>query len=142
MTASVSNAAAVVRCNATVDLLDVGTGTPSLKFYTGTIPDRLDITATGTLLATLAMDGTAAFGNAVDVPGSNLARATANTITGAAAVADGLAGYYRALDRDDLEVYQDTVGEASEAIVFDSADFTAGAMVNVTALTFDEPEAA
>lgn len=107
MTQYISNAAAIVMCDALADLLDVG-GAGSLRIYAGTVPSAGDASlGAATLLAQLALSNPA-FGGAVDVnPG---ARATANSITqDSSADATGTATFFRLVNNAGTSVYQGTV---------------------------------
>ncbi len=102
-----STAARNAATNAVVDLLDVGTGTPSLVFRTsGTIGEL------GDAVATLAMDGTNAFGD------SSNGTATAASIasdTNAAGSAEAVATATLE-DRDDTVVIHCAVAESGSDI--------------------------
>lgn len=136
----ISNAAAIAMCNALVDLLDAGSGAGYIEIRTGAPPTNVDDAATGTLLATLALNDPA-FGNAADDnPG---AIATANSITDdSSADATGTAGWFRAYDSDDTPIIQGTAGESGDTpdLVLDNKDINAGQTVSVTSWTVNMPE--
>jgi len=74
--------------NEGLDAITANLNSGSLKLYTGAAPASPDDAASGTLLATLAFNGTAFAAASSGV-------ATANAVTSAAAVASGTAGYGR-----------------------------------------------
>lgn len=147
MTISIANSEAITRCDAVVDSCDTGTtnAQATLIFYNGTVPARISAALSGNVaLASLNMSATA-FGAAVDVPASNLARATANTIsddTNAASDTDTTCTFYRILDRDNTPRIQGSVTATGGGgdIELDTVSITAGVTVSVTSLTYDDPE--
>lgn len=90
-------------CDATVDLLDGGTGAGTIKIYTGTQPATANDTATGTLLATITL-ADPAFGAA-----STGAATLAGTPLSATAVAAGTAGWARFADSNGATVLDGSV---------------------------------
>jgi hypothetical protein len=78
----------------------------------------------------------------VDVPASNLARATANAITDdTSANASGAATFARSFDRDDNPVLQHSVGTSGAELNLNSVGIVAGTRVEVTSLSVAMPEA-
>lgn len=147
MTFSISNSEAISALDAMVDACDSGTTNPqaTLVIYSGTPPARVDAPLSGnTVLAQLAMSNPA-FGSAVDVPASNLARATAAAISDdTSADADGTATFYRILDRDNTPRQQGScgvVGSGAE-LELNSVNLVTGANVEVSSLVIDLPESA
>jgi hypothetical protein len=134
-----SNAAAILMCDALVDKIDVGSGTACIKIYDGTQPANPDVAvSTQTLLATLNL-ANPAFGAAVDAnPGG---RATANSITDdSSADATSTATWFRCLNRNGDAVIDGTVGTTGCDMNLNSAAITTGAAVSVTAWTVTVPE--
>lgn len=138
MAIQIATAARQAAVNAVVDLLDTGTGTPSIQIRTGA-PGSIDSAATGTLLATLAMDGTAAFGAAT---AADPAVATAAAIADdASADADGTAGHFVALDRDDAAIFNGTVTATGGGgdMTLNTTSIVTGGTVSITSFTFSLP---
>jgi len=141
---SLTNSSAILACDAAVDAVDGGTTNPNgvLRIYDGTPPARVDEALSGnTVLAELPYSNPA-YGNAVDVPASNLARATANAITDdTSANASGTATFARSFDRDDNPVLQHSVGTSGAELNLNSVGIVAGTRVEVTSLSVAMPEA-
>ena len=139
----VSNAAAVASVDSVVDLLDAGAGAGTIKIYTGTPPADVATAASGTLLGTLTLSDPA-FGGAVDVPGSTLARATASAITSdTSADAAGTAGWFRAADSDGLAIIDGditTVAVGTGAMTMTSTTVDLSDTISISAWTFDQSE--
>jgi len=141
MVTRISTAADTARlngaANAVVDLLDGG----YLEVRTGGQPATVGTVASGTLLATLPLSATA-FGAASG------GVATANTITGAVAVAgDGtttMAGWFRAYTSGDVAVIDgdvSTVAAGTGDMELDDTAIVQGGTVSVTAWTYTQPAA-
>ena len=134
----ITNAAAIVMCDALVDLIDVGT-TGEIVIYGDTRPTDAD-TAIGaqTLLATLVYSATA-FGAASDAgPG---AVATAGSITDDTSCdATDTATWFRITDGNNLAIMDGTVGTSGADMNFNTVAFTAGSTISVTAQTITQPE--
>lgn len=147
MTFSIQNAQCITLLDDIADACDVGTGAASatLVIYDGTPPARASAALSGnTVLAQLAMSNPA-FGAAVDVPASHLARVTASAITDdSSADATGTATFFRILDRDGAVVVQGSAGAtgAGTELELNSVSIVAGAAVEVTSLIIDMPESA
>lgn len=110
--------------NATTALLNSG----FIKGYTGSQP-ALDVALTGTLLFTLTFGATAFGGSAIGV-------ATANTITGANAVATGTVGYFALLKSDGTTVVMTgTVGTSGAELNLSSLSVVSGAPVSCSSFT-------
>lgn len=143
MTTRISLAAALAACNATVDLLDAGSGPGVLRIYgsgTGGVPTAADAALTDQpLLAELTLSDPA-FGAAADInPG---ARATAAAITGdTSANATGTATFFRALDSDNNVIIQGNVGESAAELILNTVAIVEGVEVNITSWTHTQPEA-
>lgn len=121
-------------CNAVVDLLDAGT-TPTLKIYTGSQPASAEDAATGTLLATFNLDGTAAFG-ASSSGTATLDVSPAISTTGAAT---GTAGWFRAADSSDTNRIDGSVGQGSGDLSLDNTSIVSGQTVNLVSWTVTVP---
>lgn len=121
-------------CNAIVDLLDAGT-TPTLKVYTGTQPASAEDAATGTLLVTFSLDGTAAFG------ASSSGVATLDVVPAISAVAGaaGTAGWFRAADSTDTNRIDGSVGQGSGDLSLDNTTIANGQTVNLVSWTVTMP---
>jgi hypothetical protein len=110
--------------------LDAGAA-PTIEIRSGTQPADADTTATGSLLATLTLDGTASFG-----PSSNgvitLDATPALTTT---AVATGTASWARVKDGSGTTVFDGSVGTSGEVFTITSVSIVSGQTVNLTAGT-------
>lgn len=133
----ISNAVALVLCDAIVDALDAGTG-GYIRIYDGSVPTNVDAAATGTLLAQLTLSQPA-FGSAADInPG---ARATANTITSdSSADATGTASYFRAFRSDGTAILQGTAGIATSDMILTTVSIVIGSIVSVSSWTVSVSE--
>lgn len=134
----VTNAVALVACDAIVDALDAGTAAV-IEIYNGTAPADADAAESNTLLASLTMSATA-FGSAADLaPG---ARATASAITSdSSADATGTATHFRVKTQTGGTVcMQGTVGTSSADLILNTVSITAGSTVAITAFTVTLPE--
>lgn len=138
MAIQLAGAARAAAVDGVVDLLDAGIGTPTIQIRSGA-PGDPDSAATGTLLASLAMDGTNAFGNATT---ADPAVATANAIAATTGVADGTAGHFVALDRDDAIIFVGTVTATGGGgdIELSSTSITTGGAVTITSFAFRAPQ--
>jgi hypothetical protein len=127
-----SNLAASSACNAIVDMIDTS-GPGVIIFYDGTIPTNADTAVGAQVALSTATFAATAFGAA-----SN-GTATADTIVGSTAGATGTATWAR-INNGATAVMDVTVGTSGEDINFNSNVFTAGASVDVTALTVVVPK--
>jgi len=119
--------------DAVTALLDNG----YLRIYDGTQPATADTAvSTQTLLAELRFNATA-FGAASE------GVCTAGDFTpDSSANATGTAAWFRALKSDgSSEVYDGSVGTSDADLVLNSVAITAGAEVDVTAMTYTHPKA-
>lgn len=142
MTVAITNASAVAAANAVVDRIDLGTTNAQgrLRIYAGAIPANADAALSGnTLLAELQMSNPA-FGNAAD--GNPDAIATASAITQAAAVATGTASFFRIINRDEVVILQGSISAVGGGgdLIFNSVAIQSSAVVQVTQLTYRQPE--
>lgn len=135
--ASMTNASALTMLDTAVDAVDTGAVQPNpvVRCYDGTVPTNVDTSLSGnTVLAELAMTNPA-FQAATDAaPGATV---SANAISDdSAADATGTVSFARLLDRQAVEVaqIQVTAGEGGEELVFNTASFTVGVVVQVSSL--------
>ena len=122
--------------DAVVDLIDAG-GAGTIRIYTGAQPATPETAASGTLLATLTFSGTA-FGAA------DTGVATAAAITPDASADDtGTAGWARIANGSGATIMDVDVGASASGatIEFDSVAFEAGGAINISALTYTQPQA-
>jgi len=133
----ISNAVAILMCNAAVDTLD-GAGS-TIKIYDGTRATDVD-TALGAqvLLGTLTA-ATPMFGAAVDIsPG---ARATANAITSdASADATSTATWFRVATSAASNKFDGNVGTATADMILNTVAIVTGAEIAITSYTVTQPE--
>ena len=106
-----------------VDLLDVGTGNPSIVFQT----------AGDVEVATNLMDGTNAFGAA------SAGIATANAIADSVPATGGVTTKAIITDRDDLTIIEATVGTSGTDFIVSSTTIPAAAVIVVASLTYTAP---
>ena len=134
----ISNAAAIVLCDALVDRIDAGAGAGTLVMYDGSVPADADTALSGNnVLATLTFSDPA-FGAAGDnTPG---ALATASAITSDTSANAGTATFARIFDSNSLIVLQCSVGTTGEDINLNSVIFSAGQTVALTSLTVEVEE--
>jgi hypothetical protein len=135
----ISNAIAILMCNAAVDALDGGAGAATIAVYGDTRATDVD-TAVGaqTLLGTLTCSDPA-FGDAVDdTPG---ALATASAIT-ADASADNTdtATWFRASTSAPTACIDGNVGTSSADMILNTVAVVAGAEIAISAWTVFQPE--
>lgn len=109
-----------------------------VEIRTGSPPTNVNDASTGTLLATLTLNATAAGSSSGGV-------ATFNAITDdSSADNSGDAGYFRVYasgGTDTQAIFQGTAGEAADTpdLVFDEKSFVAGGIVSIDSLTFSIP---
>ena len=135
----ITNAIAIVACDAIVDALDAGTAAV-INIYDGSVPADADASiGASTLLAQLTMSATAFGAAADDTPG---AIATASAITSdSSANATGTASYFRVLTQDaGTTCMQGTVGTSSADLVLNTVSITLGSTVAITSFTVLLPE--
>ena len=104
-------------------LLDVGTGNPQFLFHT----------AGDVEVATLAMDGTAAFGAAA------AGVATAAAIADDTSATGGVTTKCVLEDRDNLDAIFGTVGTSGTDIIISDTTIPVGATVQISSLTYTAP---
>jgi hypothetical protein len=137
----ISQAAAVLLCDHIVDLVDVGSGTPTVVLYTGAMPAYCDLAAM-TEVATCELDGTAAYGAAAWISANHAAEALL-TVTATDPHATGHANpvtHFRILDGDGTAVLQGTCSDnAGDDLVLNADVIVASSEVNITVLTVAVP---
>ena len=119
------------------DLLDNGVlkSASYLEIRSGSRPTSPDFPATGTLLATITLPasgfGTFTAGKA-SIPALTASQVIVN---------DGLAGYFRAYNRDNTPIMDGIVGLANTGadLVFDRVDFVAGGSIAISNFTLTIP---
>ena len=109
--------------NAVAVLLNGG----SIKIYSGSQPSE-NASLTGTLLGTVTFSATA-FGS------SSGGTATANSITGANAVATGTAGYCALCESGGTVVGTGTVGTSGADLNLNTTSIVSGAPISVSSFT-------
>jgi hypothetical protein len=141
---NLSNVAAIAANDAIVDLVDGGTTNPEgrIRIYDGSKPagGPDEAIVAQTLLAELPMSNPA-FGNSVDAAPN--ARATASAITDdSSADNPGTATWFRVVNRDSVAVIDGDVTATSGGgdLELNSVVISAGAVVSITAFTFDHLE--
>jgi hypothetical protein len=124
-----TNLAVNTKCDAQAALLNSG----FLRIYDGTQPATADTAITTQVLLAELGFGSPAFGPAV------AGVATANAITSdASANASGTATWYRLVTSGAVAVMDGSVGTATSNLVLNSVAISAGAQVDVTAVTLTE----
>jgi len=134
LNSQLSTTAVNAAADAVVDLLDGG----YLRIYNGTQPpDANTAVSDQTLLAELRF-GTPAFGDASG------GEAEANAITAEdSALDDGTATWFRALQSDGSTiVFDGSVDTANANLILDNVEILTGMAVDVTALTYTQPQGA
>lgn len=125
--AVLTNAILQTQCNAVVDALDAGTGTPTIVIQT----------AVGATLATVNLDATAAFG-AATAASPSVATAT-NLPRPFTASGTGTAAKYIARNRSGAEVWYGLCGPEAGKLQLDNYNLATGQGGNITALTWSQP---
>lgn len=123
-----SNAALQAACNAIVDLLDGGTGDNA----TVEIQD-----SSNNVLATVDLDGTAAFGSATAASPS-VATATGLPISFTAS-GTGTADHYVAKNRSGTEMFRGSVGTSGTEMIIDNTSIVSGQNGTITGFTWTQP---
>lgn len=122
------------RANTAVDALDAGSGPGTVKVYSGAQPATADTAASGTLLATIVLPDPA-------FPNASGGVATGNDPAPVAAIAAGVAAWFRAADSAGVTVHDGTVTATGGGGQFELSTTTlvVGQLVDVTAYTWTEP---
>lgn len=120
---------------AIADLLDADVGAGTIKVYTGAQPANPNATATGTLLGTFTL-ADPAFGSA-----SNGSRTIAGTPIETTGVADGTAGWFRALDNSGDAVLDGTVSATGGGgnLEINTVAVSTGLTLRITGGTITQP---
>lgn len=133
-----ANAPQQASCDALVDYVDTGTAAGVIEVRSGTQPANANLTATGTLLATLTFSDPA-FGAA-----STAGVATASSIVSdTSADATGTATWARIKTSAGATVMDCDVGTTTAAVAsiqLDSVEIVAGGNVAITAFTVTQPD--
>lgn len=135
MTIRLAATARNAACDAIVDRLDLGPAGPTFKIYTGSQPATADTAESGTLLATITGDATAAFGAA----SAGVATLDATPVLSTTGVAAGTAGWFRAEDSTGANVFDGSVGTSGADLNLNTVSITTGGTVEITAGTFTIP---
>lgn len=137
----IDNTAAIAGCNGIVDTLDGGAA-PKFRIYAGTRPASPDASVgTATLLAEIALNATAVFGNASDANPGGRASLNGGTVSDTSANATGTAAWFRAtIGTPTNGVISGTVGTATTDAIIDNTSISAGQTVKLTAWTVTVPE--
>lgn len=125
-------------CDAVAGYIDTGTGAGTIEIRDGTQPANANLTATGTLLATLTFQ-TTAFG-AADTSG--VATVTPSIVGDTSADASGTASWARIKTSGSATVFDCDVtnNTGTGTIKFDSVNFQVGGTVDITAFTITHPD--
>ena len=135
----ISQAAAAAACNAVVDLLDADASAGYIEIRDGTKPADPNTAATGTLLATCTLSGTA-FG-AATVASPSVATAAAIS-DDTSADASSTATWFRAYDGAAVAVIDgdvSTVAAGTGDLQLDDTAIVAGGTVSITSWTVSHP---
>lgn len=124
MAITITNAARTAACDAIVDLVDVGASAPSIM-----IVITEDDYSGSSLLATIDLDGTAAFGAASNGVAT---LDTTPVLEDTNAALTGTAGFFQMVDGNGLQVMKGTVGTSGADINLDSLSIVAGGTVQIT----------
>lgn len=137
MTTQIATGSAQAMCNALVDLLDAGSGSGTLKLYTGTRPATADTALSGNTLL-----GTLTFSKPAFSSTSTLGVATASPIVqDSSADSDGVATWARLQDSTGANVMDISVGQAGSGaeLILASTSITEGNPIVVTSFTVTMP---
>lgn len=134
MALSLATSARTAMCDALVDLVDAGSGAGTIEIRTGSKPATPNTAATGTLLATVTL-ADPAFGAAAS------GVATLTDPAAVDAVADGTAGWFRALDSTGAAVFDGTVTATGGGgdLTLATTTVTTGLSIDVTGGTVTMP---
>lgn len=136
--AATGNNARLKSNDALVDCVDVGStnSTGRLLIYEGTQPATPQTAATGsTLLVTINFASTAF--TASDATGA--AGLTGGTAITATVATSGTAGWFRVTDKDNLAIFDGSIGTSGADMNFDNVGFVAGGTARVNTLTVQTP---
>ena len=141
MATRLPNASQQAAADSVVDRIDVGTtnATGRLRIYTGAQPADADDAATGTLLVDILFVNPA-YGAA----NTSGVAALLGTPRSAAAVAAGVAGWFRVIDRNVAGVFDGSIRATADAdtgqeLVLDNTNIASGQNVNISSLSYTQP---
>lgn len=140
MALKIAAALAIAAADLVVDALDAGSGAGKIRFYTATQPaDPSVAISSQTLLAEFTLSDPA-FGAAGAVSGGALA--TASAIAAVVASATGTVTWFRALDSNNVAVFDGTVTATGGGgdITVQSTSIVASTEVSITSLTYTQPK--
>lgn len=137
MATKITDAAQNAAVDAVVDLVDAGAGAGTLRIYTGSQPADADTAPTGTLLVTITLDATAAFGAAA----AGVATLDVSPALSGVAVAAGTAGYFLIEDSNALNIMTGSITATGGGgdLELDNTSIAVSQTVNLTALTVSIP---
>lgn len=137
---TISNAAAIVACDAIVDLIDAhATLAGYLEGRSGAQPASVDATVTGTLLFKMDYNDPA-FGAAADATPGGQATAATPDPQDTSADSSGTVGYCRVYDGSDTAIIDGEAGTAGADFNFDNNVINAGQTVTLDSHTIKMPE--
>lgn len=136
MATRLSNASAILACDAVVDNVETGVGTATLSLYDGTQPTNGDDAISGPTLLVAINLADPAFGAAADQNPGAMATLLGVPLSGTG-VAAGTATWGRLFNQNGDPVFDGAVGAE---ITIDNAVIAIGQTVNLTALTYTQPE--
>jgi hypothetical protein len=137
MALTITDARALSMCNDLVDAFDNSGSAPTLVIYTGSAPGPGNA-ASGTLLVSLDLDTTAAFG-AASMSGSNAVATLSGLPVSATIAATGDAGYFRMNDDAGAAILEGTVGTSGADLILDTISLVQDATFQITSLTISVP---
>lgn len=118
--------------DAVVDRLDAGLAAGKLRVYSGTQPASANDAVAGTLLVEFSL-ADPAFGAAAT------GTATAAAIADTTGLADGTAGWFRAVDSDGVGHWDGSVGTTGQDLNLNTTTISTGVNVSVTSWTVTMP---
>lgn len=146
MTFSIQNSESISALDVMNAACDVGStnAAAQLVFYDGTPPARVGEALAGNNVLAICEMSNPAYLGAVDVPASNLARATADAISSTTILQTGTATFARILNRDEDPVQQLSVGVSGSGagVEIPTVNLVEDAALSVTALVINMPESA
>ncbi len=135
MAISVGTLARNAQADAVAARFDAGAGAATIQIRTGSKPANPQAAATGTLLATLTLADPA-----WAAASAGVAALDATPVITANAVAAGTAGWWRALDSNNVAIVDGTAGSSGTDMIIDNPALVVGQTVNLTVGTMTAPE--